>query len=470
VPTAELDTGALIADRYRVRKLLGIGGMSRVYLAHDEVLGRDVAVKVFTTAIGDGSDADRRRDEVTMLAGLTHPALVVLFDAALDAEPPYLTMECVDGETLVERIHRGHLLPDEAESIGIAIARVLGFVHERGIVHRDVKPANILLPASPAAGSAAKLTDFGIARLVDGGRMTATGTVLGTAAYISPEQAAGGVAGPPSDIYALGLVLIELFTGAHPFPGTALESAAARLARPPDLEAPELAPYRSLLRRMTAMAPDDRPSAEEVAADLAGDARTRAMAPVDAETEPLGGTVLPGGTVVPGGTVPPSTAISRDPMQRTYRIGLALAAVLGALTVVALVLFSVRALTPDPFYPEVPGALGIHLGQLQGAVAGTDLEDSVLGATQAASEGDYTAADGLLRGTLTLAQQELASGAISADEAAQIEAAVAAARADIESLLPPPAVAPDDQADTGGEGGNGNSGHGNGNGNGHNKG
>jgi hypothetical protein len=480
VRTAELDIGALIAERYRVRKLLGIGGMSRVYLAHDDVLGRDVAVKVFATAVGDGSDADRRRDEVTLLAGLTHPALVVLFDAALDADPPYLTMECVAGETLVERIHRGRVLPGEAESIGIAIAGVLGFVHERGIVHRDVKPANVLLPASPGTGSPAKLTDFGIARLVDSGRMTATGTVLGTAAYISPEQAAGGIAGPPSDVYALGLVLIELLTGTHPFPGTALESAAARLTRTPDLEAPELAPYRSLLTRMTAMAPEARPSAAEVAADLAGEARTHAMTPVDAATEDLGAAAAVGVAVLPAtrpgtasveGNVVPRVKAVRHPTSLRARIGIAVTALFAVLAVAAVVLLLVPPGTPEPSYPEVPGALGIHLGQLQDAVAGSGLEDSVLAAARAADDGDYTAADGLLQATLTLAQQGLASGAIGADDAVQIEAAIAAARADIATLLSPPAVeSPDEPTDTVGEGGNGNGNNGSGHGNGHNKG
>ena len=460
--TAELDVGTLIDGRYRVRELLGVGGMSRVYLAHDESLGREVALKVFSTPVGDGSDAHRRRDEVTLLAGLSHPSLVVLFDAALDSDPPYLTMEYVVGETLAQRLHRGALPPQEAESLLIAVADALGFVHERGVVHRDVKPANILLPAAATAtGAPAKLTDFGIARLVDSGRMTATGTVLGTAAYISPEQASGGVAGPPSDIYSLGLVLIELLTGAHPFPGTALESAAARLARPPELGAPVLAPYRSLLERMTAVAPADRPTAAEVAADLAGEAHTRAMLPVDATTEdlraapPVAPAVMASAVaapaVAPASATPAvmaSPAAPRLPAgtpRRRIAVVSTVVAGLAAIAVIAIIvvtLFATSWSTPPPVaYPEVPGALGIHLGQLQDAAEGTGLEESVLAATVAASEGDYERADDLLQVVVTLSQAETA--AFGSDRAVQIDAAIAAARADIAALLHPPDEKPE---------------------------
>jgi hypothetical protein len=442
VRTAELDIGTLIAGRYRVQELLGIGGMSRVYHAVDESLGRDVAVKVFATAVGDGSDAGRRHDEVTMLAGLSHPALVVLFDAALDADPPYLTMEYVIGETLTERIRRGPMPAPEAEPLGIAIADALAFVHERGIVHRDVKPGNILLPSSSTAtGSPAKLTDFGIARLIDAGRLTATGTVLGTAAYISPEQASGGIAGPPSDVYALGLVLIEALTGAHPFPGTALESAAARLARPPDLESPALAPYRSLLQRMTAVSPRDRPTASEVAADLGGEARTRTMTPVDATTQNFEAKAAASVARSP----------ERAPLDRRRRMMLIAVAALVALVLVAATGFVITRLAAAPTpYPEVPGTLGTHLEQLQEAVEGTGLEDSVLAASLAASEGDYDRTDELLQVIATLTQQELAAGDLEAENAAQIEAAITAARADIAALLPPPAV--DTPSEDGGNG------------------
>ncbi|HEV7741852.1 MAG TPA: serine/threonine-protein kinase, partial [Pseudolysinimonas sp.] len=254
--TAELDVGAVVADRYRLIRPLGAGGMGAVYLARDEALGRDVAIKIFPSAVSDDSDAMRRRDEVTLLAGLSHPGLVVLFDAALDARPPYLTMEHVEGQTLAARLGRGPLPPDEAEALVLAVADALAFVHARGIVHRDIKPANILLPERPnSTGSPAKLADFGIARLVDSAGITATGTVMGTAAYISPEQATGAQVGPAGDIYALGIVLIECLTGRHPYPGTALESAAARLSRQPDLSDPALKAHRALLLRMTARNP-----------------------------------------------------------------------------------------------------------------------------------------------------------------------------------------------------------------------
>jgi len=279
--TAELRIGSMLDARYRVVRLLGSGGMSRVYLADDTQLGRPVAVKVFGHRVAD-DDGARQRDEARLLAGLSHPGLVVLFDARLDEDPPFLIMEYVAGSSLHDRLGRGRLSVAEGTAIMKDAAGALAFVHDRGVIHRDIKPANILLPDGGPVH--AKLADFGIARLLAAESVTATGTVMGTAAYISPEQASAGVIGTPSDVYSLGLVFIELLTGARAFAGTAVETAAARLASDPDLTAPELAPYRSLLAAMTARAPTARPSADDVAADLEGASRTRALPP---PTRPL---------------------------------------------------------------------------------------------------------------------------------------------------------------------------------------
>jgi serine/threonine protein kinase len=287
--TAEIEAGALVDGRYLLIEPLGTGGMSRVFLARDRQLDREVALKLFRAVDGDESDAARRRDEAHLLARLAHPGLVVVYDAAIDADPPYLSMERVVGETLQQRLRRGALDPEEAAAVLGEVARALAYVHEHGIVHRDLKPANILLPPADAPVRA-KLADFGIARLLDGDRMTATGTVMGTAAYISPEQASGAPVTPASDVYALGLVLLEALTGERPFPGTAIEALAARLARDPDLSAPEAAPYRPLLARMTARDPAQRPSAADVAAALGSGTGPTAVletVPLAPETVPL---------------------------------------------------------------------------------------------------------------------------------------------------------------------------------------
>ena len=276
--------GTLIDDRYQVRGRLGTGGMSVVYHAHDEKLGREVALKMFRSSMVDLDDERRRRGEVRVLATLEHPTLVTLFDARLDDDPPYLTTEFVDGDDLGARLRAGALPADELIPLTAAISDALAFMHQRGVVHRDVKPANILLPRDPLPSAPfAKLADFGIARLVDGSRSTATGSVIGTAAYLSPEQADGRDAGPPSDIYSLGLVLIECVSGAVPFPGSAAESAVARLTRKPDV--PEGLPdgWRSLLSRMTEQDPSDRPTAAEV---FSSSATLSTPSPVAEEHDP----------------------------------------------------------------------------------------------------------------------------------------------------------------------------------------
>ncbi|HEX7834150.1 MAG TPA: serine/threonine-protein kinase, partial [Pseudolysinimonas sp.] len=431
--TAEVEVGGLIDGRYRVIRQLGAGGMARVLLARDEQLGRDVAVKVFPPSVADDSDdAHRRRDEVTLLAGLSHPGLVVLFDASLDTEPAYLTMEHVEGETLAERLRRGPLPTFEATSLVMAIAEALAFVHARGSIHRDIKPGNILLPSSTTGtGAPAKLADFGIARLVDSSRVTATGSVMGTAAYISPEQASGLPASPASDIYALGIVLMECLTATHPFPGTALESASARLTRQPELSDTRLDAHRELLSRMTALDPTARPTAAEVVVDLSGVATTRLMAPIDAPTEqfaPTDAATVPFSTPLVADPTPerrprsPRPARRRIPTKRWIAIAgavlLAVCLVIGIAVASALLIPAAVAprTSGDPVvtYPAVAGDLGIHLAQLQDAVAGTDLEDEVLAATMAASDGDYESASRLLDAVSALAAQALNSGEIDA--------------------------------------------------------
>ena len=265
-----------LAGRYRLLEVLGYGGMSTVYRARDEVLGRDVAVKLFRSDVPDPADLQRRRTEMRLLAGLSHPGLVSLYDAGFDGTGDrgtleYLVMEYVPGTDLDRRLRAGPLTDTDTRRVGAETAAALDFIHARGVVHRDVKPANILLPKSWAEGHAtSKLADFGIARGSDSDRLTLSDTTIGTAAYLSPEQATGHEGQPAADIYALGLVLLECLTGNQEYPGPPFESAAARLSRDPVI--PErLGPFwRGLLARMTSRQPQARPAAAEVAAELTG--------------------------------------------------------------------------------------------------------------------------------------------------------------------------------------------------------
>ena len=271
VPAAVTDplVGSTLDGRYRIQGLIGRGGMAAVYRAEDLALGRRVAVKVFTPATEGIDDADRRRSETALLASLTHPALVTLFDAARDAESnrEFLVMELVEGEDLREILRRGAISRHDAARLLADLSEGLHVIHSRGIVHRDVKPANVLLaPAQiPTRRWNAKLADFGIARLLDESRLTATGRIIGTPGYLSPEQVRGEPVGSSADVYSLGLLLLEALTGEQPFPGPALESASARLVRDPVIPA-DLGPeWVDLLTAMTARDPAARPTALDIA-------------------------------------------------------------------------------------------------------------------------------------------------------------------------------------------------------------
>jgi serine/threonine protein kinase len=269
----------VLAGRYELGARLGQGGMADVYRGTDRVLGRPVAVKVLRESADEESDRARFVVEARTLARLSHPGLVTVLDAGIglraeDAGPhtvamptdrPFLVMELVDGPTLAQVLADGPLEPVELRSIGTRLAQALAYVHSRGIVHRDVKPGNVLLDAARSV----KLTDFGIVRLLgDNARYTQTGQMIGTAAYLAPEQVTGGPVTSATDVYALGLLLLEAATGRRQYPGTALESALARLHQPPRIPDALPAAWRELLGRMTAIDPGARPDAAEVAEQL----------------------------------------------------------------------------------------------------------------------------------------------------------------------------------------------------------
>lgn len=261
--TQAVPQAAVIGDRYRLDELVGRGGTAEVWRATDTSLDRVVALKLVTIAHDDSSA--RAADEAKTLARLSHPSLVQVYDAGTDASGrPWVVMEFVDGETLGAALKRGPLALEEVRLIGLAVAEALDHVHTQGLVHRDVKPANILL----RQGGGAKLTDFGIARLVDAARVTSTGLLVGTASYLAPEQVAGEPVGPPVDVYALGLLMLECLTGTREYAGPAVEAAMARLSRDPALPASLPAVWASLLTAMTARQPADRPTAAEAAGVL----------------------------------------------------------------------------------------------------------------------------------------------------------------------------------------------------------
>jgi serine/threonine-protein kinase len=208
-------TGTVLSGRYRLDQRLGSGGMSTVYLARDETLERWVAAKVLHREISDQPDQiERFRREARSVAQVSHPNVVAVIDAGEDGGRPYIVFEYVEGETLKQRIERMGKLPlDEAAAYAIEVGRGLQAAHTRRLVHRDVKPQNVLIDADGRA----KVTDFGIARELEVDGLTATGRVLGTTDYVSPEQAMGHEVDARSDIYSLGVLLWEMLTGDVPF-------------------------------------------------------------------------------------------------------------------------------------------------------------------------------------------------------------------------------------------------------------
>ncbi|HEV7624542.1 MAG TPA: serine/threonine-protein kinase [Amnibacterium sp.] len=265
MPVERPCTGALIDGRYRVGALLGRGGAADVWRATDVVTGVDVALKAFREDAAIAVDPDRAARETAATQGVHHPAVVEVLGTC--AEPTCLVLELVEGEDLGALLLDGPLPAETVREIGADIADALAVLHARRLVHRDVKPGNILVPERPGP-VAAKLTDFGIVAALDGARLTATDAILGTAAYLSPEQVAGGAVGTAGDVYSLGLVLLESLTGARAFPGGLAESAVARLNRPPRLPDDASPGLASLLAAMTALDPAARPHATEVARAL----------------------------------------------------------------------------------------------------------------------------------------------------------------------------------------------------------
>jgi serine/threonine protein kinase len=378
--------GSLVAARYRVERLVGRGGMASVYAAHDTQLGREVALKIFRPELADRDDMRRHEGEVGMLAALNHPGLVTLFDAVADeVGGAVLVLEFIDGGDLRAVIDAGAMAGVDVALIGAVISDALAYSHDRGIVHRDIKPANILVPTSGAGhtGARAKLADFGIARLIDETRVTAVGSVLGTAHYLSPEQALGTTVGPASDVYSLGLVLLEALTGQRPHPGSGVETVAARLSQDPTLPEGLRPDWVALLRSMTDRNAEARPSAAE-AADrlrLAADDPTTAIAlttgaSLESTQKMPAYSLTPERTTMPTEVRTAAHTSTRTARRRPVIIAAAVASAL-LLTGVGLTLglqlaaptAATAPTTDPPAFPDVGGTIGEHLRQLQQSVA-----------------------------------------------------------------------------------------------------
>ncbi len=265
-------TETLTAGRYRVERELGRGGMATVFLAHDEELRRPVALKVLAEHLA-GDDTFRARfiREAKLAGRLSHPNVVQVYDAGETDEQPFIVMEYVSGKTLAEC---GRLAPERVVSLGVQACAGLQHAHEAGLVHRDVKPGNLLLRDDGVL----KIADFGIARAAEATRHTQVGTLLGTAAYLAPEQIAGEDATTASDVYSLGAVLYELLTGRPPFRFDSLAELAAKQTEGVITPVGDLAPavpaeLEAAVMHALARDPQFRPaSAAELGQELGGSA------------------------------------------------------------------------------------------------------------------------------------------------------------------------------------------------------
>ncbi len=272
----------LIADRYELKETVGSGGMSTVYCAFDTLLERHVALKILHEQFGaEEEHVERFRREARAVAQLSHPNIVTVIDRGEEDGRQFIVFELIEGENLKELVGRGGPLPvRRVLELGLEVGRALAFAHAQGLVHRDVKPQNVLLNEDGLA----KVTDFGIVRSMDAvGGQTETGTVLGTSHYIAPEQARGERVDAQTDVYSFGVVLYELLAGDVPYPGDSFLSVAMKHVNEPIpnvLERRPDTPLRlaSLIERCMAKLPAERPASmdevvselESVRAELAG--------------------------------------------------------------------------------------------------------------------------------------------------------------------------------------------------------
>jgi len=366
------DSG-LLGDRYLLGEVIGRGGMADVHRGTDRVLDREVAVKVLRDRAADPTDRARFTAEARTLAALNHSGLVMILDAGIDAEQPFLVMELVEGPTLARLCAGTPIAPHEVARIGAQVATALAYAHTEGVVHRDIKPGNVLT----GAGGHVKLADFGIARLIgDTMRHTKTGQAIGTAAYLAPEQVRGRDVTPAADVYSLGLVLLEALTGERAYQGPPTEAALARLSSSPPI--PDWLPedWRALLAAATASDPAERPDAAALAD------RLRALAPGPG-TGPADATrVMPAPMAQPPAPVPtPAQPRPGERMGEWLRarptdqraISAAVAAILLLVVVAAFAASGDDEPTqPDRAPSQTPPRLKAPLDDLHDAIHGVD--------------------------------------------------------------------------------------------------
>ena len=345
-------SASLIAGRYRLGLMIGRGATAEVFRARDELLGRDVAIKVFHQTCTTDQDEARRQSEIAILAGMNHRGLVTIYDAGTDeSQPtnprPFVVLELINGDTLSRRLTYGRLRSTEVAALGAQLADALGYIHSRGVIHRDVKPANVLLPSGDRSMAEARLADFGIAQQSNATRMTAVGLTIGTANYLSPEQVTGGPLTPASDMYSFGLVLIECLSGRQVYPGHGIQAALARLHCDPAIPPHVGRSWAGLLTALTQRDPTQRPRAIEVHDKL------RHLA--EGESGEYDPTELLGPLSGIAWQTPPAHAAPVGRRQPLLKIAAGLS-VLGAAVIVSLATTSGSGGSPAP--ATAPGAAG----------------------------------------------------------------------------------------------------------------
>jgi serine/threonine-protein kinase len=345
--------GELIAGRYELEQLVGSGGMSNVFRAHDRLLERTVALKILHEQYTRDDDyVERFRREARAVAQLTHPNIVTVIDRGEQDGRQFIVFEYVDGQNLKDLSAHGPLDAREAIRLALQVARALSFAHHRGLVHRDVKPQNVLLNEDGQA----KVTDFGIARSLDVHGVTQTGTVLGTSDYIAPEQARGQKVDPKTDIYSLGAVLYELLTGEVPFAGDNFVAVAMRHVQEPApsvIEHQPDCPLRLDLAVQRAMAKDpaDRfASMDEFCAELEA-----CLAELDGRGDEGATMIVP---------PPPRSRRARPRGERRIPVGVLLLGLLAALLVSGGAYLLLRGDGAPPLLPKAAASEPVQLRAL----------------------------------------------------------------------------------------------------------